>query len=150
MVIITFCGHSDFVENEIYKEKVLSILGKTVGDETTEFYLGDYGNFDSFAYKCCKIYKDSHQNVSLAFVTPYLEESYITNRLKYRENHYDSIVYPEIENRPKRFAISYRNKYMVEKADFIIAYVNKDYGGAYATYKYAKSREKKIFNLGNF
>ena len=149
-MIITFCGHSDFIKNEVTEKKFLSFLGETVGEECAEFYLGDYGNFDSFAYNCCRIYKQTHPNVLLVFVTPYLEEEYITNRPKYRESHYDSIIYPSIENKPKRFAIFYRNKYMVEQADFIIAYVNKNYGGAYTTYRYAKKMGKVIFNLADF
>ena len=43
--------------------------------------------------------------------------------------------------------IAYRNKYMVEKADVVIAYVMHDFGGAYATYTYAKRKGKAIFNL---
>jgi len=33
------------------------------------------------------------------------------------------------------------------KSDFVIAYVSSKWGGAYATYTYAKRRGKKIFNL---
>ena len=58
--------------------------------------------------------------------------------------------YPEIENKPKRYAITYRNRYMAEKADYVIAYVSHGWGGAYATYMYAKRREKEIFNLADF
>lgn len=44
---------------------------------------------------------------------------------------------------------------MAEKADYVVAYVNRDWGGAYKTFEYAKKLNKKIFNLaetaeGNF
>ena len=63
---------------------------------------------------------------------------------------YDLILYPELENKPKRYAITYRNRYMVEVADYIIAYVTHDWGGAYATYQHAKKKGKTVFNLAKF
>jgi hypothetical protein len=36
---------------------------------------------------------------------------------------------------------------MMEKADYVIAYVSHNWGGAYTTYKYAKRKGKEIFNL---
>ena len=36
---------------------------------------------------------------------------------------------------------------MAEKADYVVAYVNSDWGGAYKTFEYAKKSNKKIFNL---
>ena len=62
---------------------------------------------------------------------------------------YDAILYPEIEDKPLRFAITYRNKYMVERADYVIAYIDHDWGGAYTAYKHAIRKNKSIFNLGS-
>jgi len=39
--------------------------------------------------------------------------------------------------------------YMVEMADYVVAYVSHDWGGAYNTYKHAKRKGKEIFNLAN-
>ena len=147
-MIVTFCGHSSFCKTEEYEKKLLSFLEERVGNRSAEIYLGEYGGFDSFAYDCCKKYKKNHPNVSLVFVTPYMTLEYQKNHLEYQKTRFDSIIYPEIEDRPLRFAISYRNKYMVEKADLVIAFVSNSHGGAYATYKHAKRCGKEIFNLG--
>ncbi len=61
---------------------------------------------------------------------------------------YDSVVYPGIEDKPPKFAITYRNRYMIDKADLVIAYINHEWGGAYKTYSYAKRKGKRIINLG--
>ena len=37
---------------------------------------------------------------------------------------------------------------MVEKADYVIAYIDHIFGGAYDTYKHAKKMQKSVFNLG--
>lgn len=149
-MIVTFCGHAQFPKSKEYEQKILAFLEEKVGDEPADMYLGGYGEFDSFAYECCKKYKEAHPEISIVLVTPYLDAGYQRNHLKYQETRYDFILYPEIENKPKRYAITYRNKYMIEKADYVVAYVTHDWGGAYATYKYAKRRGKGIFNLAAF
>ena len=146
-MIITFCGHSSFIGTVEIKDKMMNILEEKVGNNPAEFLLGGYGDFDSFAYSCCKEYQKAHPQVKLIFVTPYITESYQRNHLEDKNNFYDEIIYPEIEKAPLKFAISYRNKWMVEKSDLVIAYVKNTYGGAYQTYKHAQRKEKEIINL---
>ena len=146
-MIITFCGHAQFRKTEEYEQKILAFLQEKVGNDPAEMYLGGYGGFDNFAYDCCNKFKETHSNIRLILVTPYLTVEYQKNHLDYQKTRYDAIVYPEIENKPPRYAITYRNKYMVEKADFVVAYITHDWGGAYKTYQYAKSKKKPIFNV---
>lgn len=146
-MIVAFFGHRDFISNNEFKEKIKSILNDLVGDNSVEFYLGGYGHFDSFAYLCCKDFTETHNDASLVFVTPYISEEYQRNHLTEITKKYHSVIYPEIENLPRRFAITYRNKYMVEKADLIICYVKREYGGAFQAIKYAERKGKRIINI---
>ncbi len=146
-MIVTFCGHSRFDKQTKYEQTVLDFLEERVGDTPVDFYLGGYGEFDAFAYHCAKKQKESHTCVSLVFVTPYLTPEYQKNHLTYQKTRCDSILYPDIENVPPRFAITHRNRYMVEKADFVMAYVEHAWGGAYQAYQYAKRKGKPVFNL---
>lgn len=147
-MIITFFGHSDFIGTKEYEEKLLSVLEKAVGNKPAQMYLGGYGGFDEFAYSCCKRYKENHPKALLVFVTPYITLEYQKNHLERLKSLYDVILYPEIEDKPKRFAIYYRNKFMVESANFVITYVVHRYGGAYTAYNLVKRCGKNIFNLG--
>ena len=148
-MIVTFCGHSQFSKSKEYEQKILAFLEEKVGDAPASFYLGGYGDFDSFAYECCKSYKEAHPNVSLIFITPYITVEYQKNHLNYRKKRYDDIIYPEIEGKPLKFAISYRNQWMVEQADYVVCGITHDWGGAYKTYPYAKRKKKPIFNVIN-
>jgi len=141
-MIISFCGHSTFCKTAEIEEQLLAILQSQVGDATCEFYLDGYGSFDSFARECCRKFQKEHPNASLVFVTPYLKID------KYQNGLYDNSVYPPIEDKPLKFAIVYRNKWMVEKADLVISYVDCQSGGAYRTYQHAKRKKKQIINLG--
>lgn len=146
-MIVTFFGHADFRESEKHRKKVLNFLEEKIGEKTADIYLGGYGNFDNFAYNCCYQYKKSHPNTSLFFITPYITFEYQKSRLNIEKYRYDGIIYPEIESKPLKFAISYRNKWMVLHADIIVAYVNRHRGGAYSALTYAKRLKKEIFNL---
>lgn len=146
-MIVTFCGHSDFQKSEKYKQAILFFLENTIAQNPVELYFGGYGNFDKFAYDCGKIYKTNHPNTHLVFITPYISEKYLKIQTEHEKEKYDFVIYPPIESPPKKFAISYRNKYMIEKSDFVIAYIEHPFGGAYQSYKYAKRKGKIVFNL---
>jgi len=73
-MIITFCGHADFTGGEEYEKKIISVMREKLADEV---YLGGYGNFDSFAYKCALKYKkEEAPNLKLILVSPYLDENH--------------------------------------------------------------------------
>lgn len=149
-MIVTFCGHAEFQKSEECEQKLLAFLEERVGDVPAEMYLGGYGEFDRFAYDCCKKYQKTHSNISLVFVTPYLTVDYQRNHLQRLQNSFDVVLYPEIEDKPKRYAIIYRNRFMIEKADYVVAYVSHRWGGAYTAYLYGKRKGKQIYNLAAF
>lgn len=146
-MIVTFCGHADFHKTPEIEARMLAVLQEQVGDSPVEFYLGGYGGFDSFAYEIALSYKKTHPQASPVFVTPYMSEQYQRSHLTEAVARYDAILYPELESVPPRFAISHRNRYMVEKADLVISYLCRSRGGAYQTYRHATSKGKTVINL---
>ena len=57
-------------------------------------------------------------------------------------------VFPEgIESVPKRFAIVWRNQWMIDRSDFVITFVQRDFGGAATFQKKAEKKGKRIINL---
>ena len=142
-MIITFCGHSDFYEKGDIAKRVQEAIEEAAKGEKVEFFLGGYGNFDRFAYSRAKEYKEKHNNAKIIFVTPYQTESY----LEYKAYNYDEIIYPFEDKVIPRFAITYRNKWIIERSDFVIAYVKRSFGGAYKMLKQAEKAKKQIFYL---
>ena len=53
-----------------------------------------------------------------------------------------------IETVPPRFAINYRNKFLLENADFVINYVTHAWGGAAKYKQMAEKKQKRIIELG--
>ena len=150
-MIITFFGHSSYRNEPDDESRLLALFEDVSNGEQIDFYLGGYGNFDAFAKNCAKKYKETHPDARVVFITPYLGK-WLDERKEYLEKEYDEIVYPEIENAIPKFAISKRNEWMVNHADYVFAYVQTHYGGAYKSLLYAHKHQKPYTNLykGNY
>lgn len=145
-MIITFCGHSDYLGHKEDEERLLSLLETIANGRHVDFYLGGYGKFDAFAKKCAERFKKTHNDAKIIFVTPYLNK-WLDDRREYLEKEYDEILYPELENTPLRYAISKRNEWMINHSDYLIAYVRTHFGGAYNALHYADKHNKPYTNL---
>ena len=66
-------------------------------------------------------------------------------RDEYRLTDYSDTILPEgIETAPKRFAINYRNKWMIEQSDFVVTYVVHDAASGAAQFKRLAEKRKKM------
>ena len=83
--------------------------------------------------------KIQHPEIELILVLAYFDT-------KRDISGYDSTVYPPLETVPRRFAISHRNRWMVETSDVVVAYVLHDWGGAAATLRCARKKKKQIIS----
>ncbi len=140
-LIITFCGHSKLSDQATIQALLTQELRSLLEQENHEFYLGGYGDFDLLAAKVLHELKPEYPELESILILPYLDRPVDAS-------FYDSTIYPPLENVPKRFAISRRNKWMVEQADMVIACVDHDWGGAAKTLEYAVKKGLHIINLG--
>ena len=143
-----FFGHRDRVYNEpdvfvILLDKVKELIKKGYN----EFLFGGYGMFDALAHKAVKSFKEGYPYLKSVYVLAYLRNNFDRD---YLNNMYDEIVYPEIEEKPKRFAIAYRNKKIIDDSEVCIFYVDRSYGGAYKAMQYAKRKKKEFINIIDF
>lgn len=66
------------------------------------------------------------------------------------EQQYDELIIPlELSEAHFKGAITKRNRWMIDRSDCLIAYVYRDFGGAYAMLQYAGKKNKEIFNLAD-
>lgn len=147
-MIITFCGHSkaSFSNKEILALRNF-LENKIENEGANIFYLGEFGDFDNLCYSVLKSLKNKYKHIKLVFITPYLYPSY--SKAKYATEKYDEIIFPPLETVPKRFAISKRNEWMVDNADFVVAYVKLSFGGAAQMLAYAKRKRKQNINIAD-
>lgn len=146
-MIITFCGHGDFIKTEKIENTLIELLKFFAkGRETIDCYCGGYGRFDGFAAECVRKAKKDFENIRNCLIIPYIPLSF-QEKIKYLNDYYDEIIYPPLKNIPAKYAIIKRNEWMVDKADLLIAYVKHSWGGAAKTLEYAKRKNTTIFQL---
>ena len=136
---VTFCGHAQISQSEKIEKWLYDVTQKLIEQGATTFYLGGYGAFDSLAVSVLREQKKQYPQIELILVLAYLNTGRDTSG-------YDITVYPPLETVPRRFAISHRNRWMVESADVVVAYVLRDWGGAAATLRCAKQKKKQIIS----
>ena len=134
---VTFCGHRDVPEPELIKIWLNQTIEELIHEGADRFLLGGYGQFDRLAASVVRKQKERYPAIRSVLVLPYLDR-------KHDASLYDESIYPPLETVPRRFAISRRNKYMIDMADYVIAFVTHDFGGAYTSLCYAQRKHKRI------
>lgn len=76
-----------------------------------------------------------------------MDKTYINNKTQCIIA-FDDILFPEIENIPKKYAILERNRWMIKHANFLIAYVDYSWGGAFKAFEFALKNKIPYINLG--
>lgn len=132
---IAFIGHREIYESYLITDALEKIaVEKICEKEYVEFYVGRHGDFDILAASAVKMAqrKIGHHNSSLILLQPYKMKDD-----SYYEVFYDEVQYP-VTAHPKA-AIGLCNRWMIDRADLIIAFVEDERrGGAYTAIKYAE------------
>ena len=137
-MICTFFGHRDAPES-IRASLANQIEELILHHGVNTFYYGNHGNFDAMVAHELKKAKRRHPNISCILVLAYLPTQPLADT---------ETLFPEgIESVPKRFAISFRNRYMLRASQYVIGYVDRGFGGAAQFFALAKKRGLKTINL---
>ena len=138
-MICTFFGHKD-TPYEV-KEKIRETIIRLIEEKNvTDFYVGNHGNFDRLVLSVLKELINLYPHIRYAVVLAYLTQN--------TDEDYSNTVYPEgIESVPKRFAIDFRNKWMLQQADIVVAYIRRSIGGAAKFTDMAKKRGKEVIDI---
>lgn len=143
-MICTFFGHRSV------PEKTEEVLRKTIIDMIENcsvdlFYVGNHGQFD---HMVSRVLQELSEKYSIKY---YVVLAYIpvgNSQIMYDE--YINTILPDgIEFVPKRYAINYRNKWMIEQADCVVTYITNHIGSRAAVFKnIAERKGKKVIELG--
>ena len=135
-MVCTFFGHKD-APKEIEPTLRSTLIDLIENKNVTVFYVGNNGNFDTMV-------RHQLENLSQTYPITY---SVVLAYLPTEKNKYDNLtntIYPEgLETVPKRFAISRRNKWMIQQSDIIVTYVTHNFGGA-AQFKEMAERQGRV------
>lgn len=143
---IAFIGHREIYRQYDLEDRLEQIIIEHLrSKEYVELYVGRNGDFDISVASATKRAQKAagHRNSSLILLQPYPTKDDI-----YYEKFYDEINYPVDRRTYPKGAITKRNRWMIDHADLLIAYVEEGReGGALTTLKYAEKQGIKIINL---
>lgn len=137
---VTFFGHKD-TPKEIEPTLRTTLVDLIENHGATEFYVGNNGNFDTMVRRQLEELSQVYP-ITYSVVLAYLP----TKKNEY-EDHSNTILPEGIETVPKRFAISYRNKWMINQADVVVTYVTHTFGGAWQFKAMAERQGKMVIEL---
>ena len=139
-MVVIFCGHRDVICSDDLKRQLKFVLCDLIMEGADTFLLGGYGSFDSMAAIVVRELKSTYPQIRSSLVLAYLNRDYNAEL-------YDDTIYPPLERVPLRYAISQRNRWMVDTADVVVSYVIHSYGGAATTLRYAEQKKKRVIHL---
>lgn len=139
----TFFGHRDCPET--IKPKIrTAVIDLIENPGVTMFYVGNQGNFDRLVRSVLKETTTAYPEIGYAAVLAYMPSTKVANL---SEDFSDTMLPEGIEKVPKRYAIPWRNKWMIARADYVVTYVTLPYGGAAKAKILAKKMHRTIFEL---
>ena len=138
----TFFGHKD-TPKEIEPTLRSTLIDLIENKNVTVFYVGNNGNFDAMVRRQLEELSQTYP-ITYSVVLAYLP----TKKSEYDDS--TNTIYPEgLETVPKRFAISYRNKWMIQQSDIVVTYVTHGFGGAAQFKEIAKTSKKNVIEISN-
>lgn len=143
---VSLFGHREIEDLWRLNEQLVPIIKELIQTKLyVSFLIGRNGEFDEYAASVIKHTKKEvgKENNDITLVLPYTVAD-----LEYYEEYYDNIIIPEsVYGVHPKSAITLKNRWMIERSNLVIVYVERDKGGAYTAMKYAKRLNKDIVNL---
>ena len=140
-----FLGHKE-TPSSVYEKLEEAVEKVIVEDGVSSFLVGNQGQFDSMALSALRKLKLKYPRINYNVVLAYMPaEKEMWNPYEYGET-----MLPEgIESVHPRYAISWRNKWMVNESDLVICYITHGWGGAARYVEMASKKKKRTINLAD-
>ena len=148
---VSFFGHRVIEDPLLIEQQLERLIRKLLEEkEYVEFLVGRNGDFDqlvsSTIHRCKREIRED--NSAHVWVLPYATAGYRDNEEDYRA-YYDEIEVFDSAGKHIKAAFQARNRNMVDRADLVVFYVERNEGGAYQTMRYAIQQGKQYINLAD-
>ena len=139
----TFFGHRDCPAS--VKPKLREVLIDLIENHAVNmFYIGRQGAFDGIARAVLRELVSAYPHINYAVVL----ERMPSKREGENPCDFSDTMLPEgIETVHPRFAIPWRNRWMLKQSDYVVTYITHSWGGAAQFAKMAQKQKKVTINL---
>lgn len=143
-MVCCFFGHSE-VRVSI-EEHLRSILVELIDEGVDSFLVGNQGGFDGLVLHMLRKLQQEYPHISYRVVLAYMPGE------KADRSYYDPLetLYPEgLESVHPRYAISWRNRWMINESDVVVTYITHSWGGAAQFAELAMRKKKQVINIAS-
>ena len=141
MGVCTFFGHRNCPDG--LKHRLRAVIIDLITNRGIDmFYVGRQGGFDRLVRSVLREITQEYPQVRYAVVLAYMPSEHPV-----LGDTSDTMLPEGIELVHPRYAISWRNNWMLQKSDFVVAYVAHSWGGAAQYVRKASRSGKTVINL---
>ena len=145
MAVCTFFGHRD-CPSSIRPILCEVLIGLIENHSVDMFYVGNKGAFDWLVRSVLRELVQEYPQINYAVVLERMPGKQCAGQ---PEDYSDTMLPEGIETVPPRFAIVWRNRWMLQQSDFVVTYITHTWGGAAQFAEAAKRQEKTVINLAD-
>lgn len=143
MVVCTFFGHHDCPST--IRSNLRGVLVDLIEHHGVDvFYVGNHGAFDAMVRSVLSELKQIYPHIRYTIVLAYMP---LHGGTLEKEAYANTMLPEGIENVPKRFAIVWRNKWMLRQAEYVVAYVVHSVGKSSQFVEMAARQGKRIVRI---
>ena len=144
MSVCTFFGHRDCPET--IRPKLHAALVELIEEQGVDsFYVGNHGTFDRMVRSLLRELSERYPHIRYSVVLAYVPQRWD----EFDQRDFSDTMVPEgVETVPPRFAIAWRNKWMLREADYVVTYITHGWGGAAQYAELAERWGKAVMKLG--
>lgn len=143
MARCTFFGHRECPDSiKIQLRAVLIDL--LTNHDIDMFYVGNQGRFDAIVRGILRELKIEYQQINYAVVL-----AYMPGKQTEYDDFPDTMIPEGIESVHPRYAISWRNNWMLRQSDYVVTYITHSWGGAAQYAAKAARQGKNVINLAD-
>ena len=139
----TFFGHRDCPDS--IGPTLRKILVELITEQGVDvFYVGHQGRFDAIVRSTLRQLQAEYSQIRYAVVLAYMPPKNANP-----QDYADTMVPEGIETIHPRYAISWRNNWMLQKSDYVVSYITLTWGGAAQYVHKAEKSGKTVIHLPN-
>lgn len=138
----SFFGHRYI--DEAIAAPLKNALTNLIANNVDTFLVGHQGDFDRLVLRTLRQLKKEFPQIRYRVVLAYLPAAPAAC-CAYTE---EETVFPEgLETVPPRYAISWRNRWMIRQSDVVVTYITHSQGSAAQFAESAKRMNKQVINI---
>ena len=124
MPTCTFFGHRDCPDT--IKPRLREVLVDLIENHNVDmFYVGNQGRFDAIVRGLLRDLQHEYPQINYAVAL-----AYMPGKQTEYDDYSDTMLPEGIESVHPRYAISWRNNWMLKQSDYVVTYITYSYGGA--------------------